>query len=160
MRKLFVAIVALFLYTPATMAQQDTLRNDAVSDYSKALERLLEVSGAKTSLSKMYPALMETMKESLSDVPYDVYVRLEYKIRKFFFKEIINLYTPIYMRYMTIDEVKGLADFYDSPLGRKVTMTMPSLTADLYEAGKTVGTRITEEVFEELAKEGYKPKDL
>lgn len=160
MRKLFVAIVALFLYIPATMAQQDTLRNDAVPDYSKALERLLEVSGAKTSLSKMYPALMETMKESLSDVPYDVYVRLEYKMRKFFFKEIINLYTPIYMRYMTIDEVKGLADFYDSPLGRKVAMTMPSLTADLYEAGKTVGKRITEEVFEELAKEGYKPKDL
>ena len=40
----------------------------------------------------------------------------------------------IYARYFTVDEIRGLIAFYESPLGRKITLTLPNVAQDSMKA--------------------------
>lgn len=160
MKKFFAAFLFIILSVPSVKAQTDSIGNAVQKEYSEALEQLLEVSGAKTTLSAQYPLVMQSMRNMMPDVPEELMLRLENKFRDFFFNDIINLYTPVYMRYLTLDEIKEFTAFYNSPIGRKVAMVMPTLSAELYSAGKQAGENMAREVLDELAKEGYLPKSM
>ncbi|MGK5025310.1 DUF2059 domain-containing protein [Janthinobacterium sp. RB2R34] len=45
-------------------------------------------------------------------------------------KEMRMEMAPLYARYYTLDEVRGLTAFYASPLGRKMISVMPQLSVD------------------------------
>lgn len=160
MKKLSAAFLALFLSVSTAMAQADTIQDKSVGEYRTVLEQLLEVSGTKTALGAHFPRIIQTLRDLLPDVPDEVIVRMENKFRDLFFKDIMELYAPVYMRYMTIDEIKELIVFYNTPLGRKVAMTQPSISVDLAKAGRQAGENIAKEVLKELAAEGYKPINM
>lgn len=160
MKTLFAAFFALLLSVSPVMAQTDTAHDKAVEDYRKALEQLLEASGTNTTLSAQFPFIIKMLKDMCPDVPEEVMTKMENKFRDLFFNNIMDLYVPVYMRYLTIDEVKEFTAFYNTPLGRKVAMTMPMLSVELAQAGRSAGEKIAREVLEDLAKEGYKPVNM
>lgn len=160
MKTLLAVFFALLLSVSPVMAQTDTVQDKAVEDYRKALEQLLEASGTKTTISAQFPFIIKMLKDMCPGVPEEVMTKMENKFRDFFFSNIMDLYLPVYMRYLTIDEVKEYTAFYNTPLGRKVAMTLPTLSVELAQAGRLAGEKIAKEVLEELAKEGYKPVNM
>jgi len=46
---------------------------------------------------------------------------------------------PAYDRYYTHEEIKGLIQFYGTPLGQKMISVLPKLTGELQEAGRKWG---------------------
>ncbi|MBQ9094070.1 MAG: DUF2059 domain-containing protein [Prevotella sp.] len=160
MRTLFALFFLLSISVSPAMAQTDKGQDKVVEEYRASLEQLLEVSGAKTTMSAQLPHLMKMLRDVCPDVPEEVMNKIENKFRDLFLNNIMSLYTPIYMRYMTIDEVKEFTAFYNTPLGRKVAMVMPTLSVELAQAGRSAGEDIAKEVLEELVKEGYKPTNM
>lgn len=160
MKTLLAVFFALLLSVSPVMAQTDTVQDKAVEDYRKALEQLLEASGTKTTISARFPFIIKNLKDMCPGVPEEVMTNMENKFRDFFFNNIMDLYLPVYMRYLTIDEVKEYTAFYNTPLGRKVAMTLPTFSVELAQAGRLAGEKIAKEVLEELAKEGYKPVNM
>jgi uncharacterized protein len=51
----------------------------------------------------------------------------------------------LYDKYFTIDEIKGLIEFYKSPVGQKAIQVLPALTQEAMsrgmEQGRSVGPR-------------------
>lgn len=160
MKTLLAVFFALLLSVSPVMAQTDTVQDKAIEDYRKALEQLLEASGTKTTISARFPFIIKMLKDMCPGVPEEVMTKMENKFRDFFFNNIMDLYLPVYMRYLTIDEVKEYTAFYNTPLGRKVAMTLPTLSVELAQAGRLAGEKIAKEMLEELAKEGYKPVNM
>jgi hypothetical protein len=56
----------------------------------------------------------------------------------------------IYDKHFTDDEIKGLLQFYSSPLGRKFAAEMPKIAAEAQAANRAEGTRTATEVVQEL----------
>ena len=129
-------------------------------EYINAVDKLMEVSGAKTTLKAQFPIIMSSLREMLKGVPNDVLAKIESKYQEIFLKRMTEFYAPIYNRYFTLEDIKGYITFYETNLGRKVARTNPSLMNDLYQAGQQVGIAIGQSVVEELQAEGFDTKGL
>jgi len=52
---------------------------------------------------------------------------------------MIDLAVPLYDKYYTTEDIKGLIQFYETPLGRKTVKALPSLMGELTEASQRMG---------------------
>ncbi|UCC83546.1 MAG: DUF2059 domain-containing protein, partial [Gemmatimonadota bacterium] len=66
----------------------------------------------------------------------------------------IEILVPLYDRYLTLDEIRQLIAFYESPLGRRLVEIQPILAAESMLAGQEWGGRLSMEVAADLAKRG------
>ena len=129
-------------------------------EYINAVDKLMEVSGAKTTLKAQFPVIMSNLREMLKGIPDDVFAKIEAKYQEIFLKRMTEFYAPIYNRYFTLEDIKEYIAFYETNLGRKVARTNPSLMNDLYQTGRQVGMAIAQSVVEELKAEGFETKGL
>jgi uncharacterized protein len=73
--------------------------------------------------------------------------------KRFHPEEVTGQLVGIYDRHFTEDELKGLMEFYGSPLGRKFAVEMPKITSEMQAANHTVGTRVAKDVLADLPNE-------
>jgi hypothetical protein len=59
----------------------------------------------------------------------------------------------IYDQHFTQDEVKGLLQFYGSPLGQKFAAEMPKISGEMQAANRAYSTRLAKDVLQDLRKE-------
>jgi hypothetical protein len=53
--------------------------------------------------------------------------------------KLLDLIVPVYDKYLSDEEIKGLIQFYQTPLGQKTLRVMPQLMAESQEAGRKWG---------------------
>jgi uncharacterized protein len=68
-------------------------------------------------------------------------------------EEVAGQLVGIYDRHFTDDELKGLMEFYGSPLGRKFAVEMPKITSEIQAANHAAGTRVAKDVLADLPNE-------
>jgi uncharacterized protein len=56
--------------------------------------------------------------------------------------QLVALIVPIYDKYYTADEIKGLIKFYESPLGKKMASALPSILSESQQAGGKWGQEL------------------
>jgi hypothetical protein len=59
----------------------------------------------------------------------------------------------IYDQHFTQDEIKGLLQFYGSPLGQKFAAEMPKINAEMQASNRAFNTRIAKDVLKDLRKQ-------
>jgi uncharacterized protein len=59
----------------------------------------------------------------------------------------------IYDKHFTEDEIKGLLQFYGSPLGQKYAAEMPKVSAESNSAGHAISLRVARDVMQDLRKQ-------
>src|SRR5262249_31169437 len=59
----------------------------------------------------------------------------------------------VYDQHFTHDEIKGLLQFYGSPLGQKVAAEMPQVTRDIQARSRAAGTKAAKEALEAMKAE-------
>ena len=59
----------------------------------------------------------------------------------------------IYDQHFTQDEIKGLLQFYGSPLGQKFAAEMPKINGEMQVANRAFSTRIAKDVLQDLRKQ-------
>jgi uncharacterized protein len=73
--------------------------------------------------------------------------------KKFHTEEVTSQLVGIYDKHFTDDEVKGLLQFYGSPLGRKYAVEMPKISSEIQAANQAVSTRVAKNVLQDLPNE-------
>ncbi len=59
----------------------------------------------------------------------------------------------IYDQHFTQDEIKGILQFYGSPLGQKFAAEMPKINGEMQASNRAFSTRIAKEVLQDLHKQ-------
>lgn len=146
-------VVAMAL--PQTINAQE-LESDSLNEqeYREAVDSFLSVSGAKTTIVKQLPALLQMLKE-MTDAPDEMFSKIETKFRKRFVDEQTDIITSIYKKHFTLDELRQYIAFYNTPLGKKVASVTPSIQKESLDLGQEIGANIAIEIIEELKAEGY-----
>jgi hypothetical protein len=121
------------------------------------IRELMEVTGAKNLGRQLIDAGMEqfrgSVQESQPNNPrakqfVDAFVA---RFQKHFDPNSLNeQMIPIYDKYLTTEDVKGLLDYYRSPLGQRMLKAMPEVTRDSQAAGFALGQKAAQETMEEL----------
>src|SRR5882762_7177989 len=121
------------------------------------IRELIEVTGAKNLGQQLIEAGMEQFRSSVQDSQpnnprakqfADAFVA---RFQKHFDVNTLNeQIIPIYDKYLTADDLKGLLEYYRSPLGQRMLKTLPELTRESQAAGFALGQKAAQETMEEL----------
>jgi hypothetical protein len=121
------------------------------------IRELMDVTGAKNLGQQLIEAGMEQFRSSVQDSQpnnprakqfVDAFVA---GFQKHFDPNSLNeRIIPIYDKYLTTDDLKGLLDYYHSPLGQRMLKTLPELTRESQAAGFALGQKAAQETMEEL----------
>jgi len=116
------------------------------------IRKVLQMSGQAKAGVQVMEAMFGQFQQSLPQVPEEFW--------KEFMKEVsaeglIDLIIPIYDKHFTHDDIRQLIVFYDSPIGKKLTATLPVITEESMTAGEKWGGELAEKVMERLQKKGY-----
>jgi len=68
-------------------------------------------------------------------------------------QQLLDLAIPIYDKYLSHEEVRGLIEFYQTPLGQKTLKVLPTMLTELQEAGRKWGENLGRDSMREVLAE-------
>ncbi len=140
--------------------------NSVPKEFQKDIEKLLKITGTdKMAIqvgSNMANILIEQLRKDNPKIPEDVIAAVKDETTKIIAEkmpDLMNQVIVVYAKYFTRQEVKGLIDFYQTPLGKKTIRTMPQIVNETMfigqEWGKSFGTELGDRIETRLKKMGY-----
>jgi hypothetical protein len=138
--------VSLLLLMPffVTAAQPEP----TPSNPKEALIRdLLKTVGTTDLMEQMKRQIFDSFRKMAPSAGDDIWRELE---RRFDVNELTEKLVPIYDKYYSAEDLKGIVQFYRSPLGQRVLSTMPKVLSESMAIGQEWGRRKGEEIEKEL----------
>jgi uncharacterized protein len=129
---------------PAPVAQTAEKKVDPSKEAD--IRKLLELTGTTTSMELTMQNMEKNIKPMLANSlpPGDYRDKLvtlffERFHSKMDMQKLLDLAVPIYDKYYSAEDIQGLIQFYQTPLGQKTVKALPSLMGELTEAGQKMG---------------------
>lgn len=69
------------------------------------------------------------------------------------FPKLVDAAVPVYDKYLSAEDIKGMIQFYQTPLGQKTLSVLPQITAAMQSEGQKLGERIGRETMLEVLSE-------
>ncbi|HEX4545691.1 MAG TPA: DUF2059 domain-containing protein [Candidatus Acidoferrum sp.] len=139
-----------------TTPQKDSLDPAKAAD----IRSLIELLGVRDALPESAAKSTAQYREALlSSVPDNergqafVNAFLDAYQKRLNPDDITNELVAVYDKHFTEDEIKGLLQFYGSPLGQKYAEETPKVSAEVNVAGRAVSLRVARDVIQELRKQ-------
>lgn len=138
--------------TAETEAKPDPAVSEKLSiDPAKEadIRRLMDLVGTRALVNQVMEGTEKSIKPLMtSSLPPGEY--REKLIDLFFAKfhskadprQLLDLAVPVYDKYYSHEEIRGLIEFYETPLGQKTISVLPRLMGELQDAGRTWGGRL------------------
>jgi uncharacterized protein len=124
------------------------------------IRRLLDLMGVKALMlqvmNQMDTGLRPTMTQALPPGEYRTQL-VDLFFQKFSSKlnidALLDLLIPVYDKYLSDDDIKGLIQFYQTPLGQKAISVLPKLTSESQAQGEMLGQKMGRESMAEVLAE-------
>lgn len=140
---MLVAVIALLWVGSSCVSAQD------VSDeYKSQLYEMLTVSGSLEGAHQMVSQVLALVKQQQPGMPEEELRQVEEVLNGKLVDRMVDLYAPIYAKYLTLDDLKQIVAFYQTPVGKKWGEATPKITLE--------GTKMGQQLGMELAKEWQK----
>lgn len=130
----------------AAFAAGSALAAEVAPDKRAEIERLLEVTGAiamgQQVANFFVTHFAQTIKQQNPNVPQHVIDALPEEVNAAVAEalpEFKALIIPLYDKYFSLEELRGLNAFYSTPVGRKAITVMPALVNDSMKLGAQWG---------------------
>ena len=148
MTKKFLTLSVLIFVSLTVFGQVD-------KEYSKTLKKMFEVSGTEESYQAVIKQMFTMFKQQYSDVETDVWVAFEKEFSKTSLNDLTEMLVPVYSKYMTIEDVKELIKFYETPVGKKFAKNTPLIMQESMQVGQEWGMKIGQEFEKKMKEKGY-----
>jgi uncharacterized protein len=158
---IFVSAVLISLVTAfngVASAQTPTPRRTAPetniqeSEKINNIKKLLDITGSSSLSQKMISQLFDTLKAEYPQVPEKFWQTFIAELKP---DEMTKELIPIYSKYFTNEEIKGILAFYQTPLGQKTISVLPQLSRESTAIGIRYGKEAAERALKKLEAEGY-----
>src|SRR6266576_948823 len=120
------------------------------------IRSLMELLGVRDALQEATTKSTEQYRDSLlATVPDNDRGQafIDSYQKKFKPDDMTDGLVAIYDKHFTEDEIKGLLQFYGSPLGQKYAAEMPKVSAESNTAGHAISVRVARDVMQDLRKQ-------
>ena len=138
-------MIMLFATVTSVYAQSDNNK-----EYRATLEKMMNLSGALEVSKTMVPQMVSMMKQASPGTADAFWDDFAAKWKTKFADRMVDLYVPIYQKYLTIDDLKDLIAFYETPIGKKLAEATPKMTVEGMQLGQKIGMEMATELQNEL----------
>jgi uncharacterized protein len=156
--KTFVFAASLSLLTtiniPAFAQTPDTPIQEA--EKINNIKKLLDITGSRNLSRKILTQLIDSLKAEYPQAPARFWDAFMAELKP---EEMVDEYIPIYSKYFTNEEIKGIITFYETPFGKKTLSVIPQISKESTAIGIKYGREAAQRALEKLKAEGYlKPR--
>jgi hypothetical protein len=168
MRVQAIPLLLCLALPAACAAQASPGTHSAASASARAkhqdTEKLMELVGTRQILRDIFDQDIDgqiaAMRRARPDVPEQFWqefaVEFKHQANP---EELMRMILPIYDKHFTHAEIRQLIAFYQSPLGRKISTTLPQIQQESIEAGQAwgekLGERMHKQLQQRLSEKGY-----
>lgn len=145
--KRIVCISALFL-SFSLFAQDKTT-------YDKALKTMFEVSGSEETYDTVVEQMFGMLKGQYTDVPADYWVEFKKEFQDNSMDKLVELLSPVYQKYLTLEDLEAIVAFYKTPVGVKFSKQTPLIVKESMQIGQEWGRRIGEDFIAKMKSKGF-----
>ena len=114
---------------------------------------MLKLTGTEKLMTQMMNQMIAGLKAQSPEVSEEFWTKFQKKLDT---HGLIDQLIPIYDKYYTIDDLKAVNAFYESPAGQKVLTVLPSLMQESMKVGQEWGTKIAADALDEIRQEKKK----
>src|SRR5229473_5159473 len=111
--------------------------------------RDLVQDGANTAIEQSREKLFATVPNNDKGQAFVNAFAASYQ-KKFDVEQVTGQLVAVYDKHFTEDEIKGLLQFYGSPLGQKVAAEMPKISHEIQAASRAASTKAAKDALAEL----------
>jgi len=151
MKKIFFLCSLSFLLIGGAAAQE-TAKTDP---YSDAVQKLLTAMNSRGTFDALIPPMFEMFRQQVPTVPADFWDSAEQKLLEQAMDKMLEIYVPLYQEHFTLEEVNEMTLFYESPVGKKLSVVTPEISVKAMEGGQKWGVQIMQDLVMELQEKGY-----
>ena len=148
MKKLISTLSLILIFTNLSFGQAD-------NEYKEALQTMFKVSGSEEMYQTAIEQMFTMFKGQYSSVKDEVWVSLEAEFKNTSINDLIEMLTPTYQKHLTLEDIKGLIEFYRTPVGKKYAKKSPMIMQESMQIGQQWGMKIGEEFAEKMKEKGY-----
>lgn len=148
MRKIISTLTFLVISASVSFGQVD-------NTYAKTLEKLFEVSGSEESYKAAIKQMATMFKQQYSDIDNEFWNDFEKEFLNTSLNDIVEMLVPVYMKYMTEEDLKEMINFYQTPIGIKYAKSTPLIMQESMQVGQQWGLKIGKEFQEKMNEKGY-----
>ena len=135
-----VLLAAILIASPmAVMADEPTFEQD--------VRKLMEVTGAAAMGEQVVNQMLDGMSKNVTGESAEYLRRFRAELDP---NEMVELNVPIYMKHFTHEEIKGLVEFYESPIGKKTIEKLPLVMQESMAAGQAWGEKLAQKILGDL----------
>lgn len=127
------------------------------SEKERIIRRILEVTRTADAMLVTMEAALPAQRASNPNVPpifWDRFIARARAERG----ALIDSIVPVYDRHFTVEELREVLRFYETPVGRRMMLAMPDIMRESMVVGQRWGFVIGQEIGEQLRKEGLAPR--
>lgn len=129
------------------------LQGQVSDSYKATLNEMIEVSGAADTYGTVITQMIGMFKKQYPNIDAETWDGLAADFNEEAYAELVDLLAPVYFKYLTEEDLKGVIEFYKTPTGIKYADAVPMVTAESMQVGQEWGLRIATEFTEKL--KGY-----
>jgi len=149
MTKKLTILLSLMLFTSALAFSQDN------TAYRETLKQMMAANGSAATYSALINQMVTAFKTQKPEVKEEVWEEFGKTFTKSASEDLLDILLPIYQKHLSLDDLKSIIVFYQSPTGKKLAEKTPFIAQESMQAGMAWGKKIGEEFAKKLAEKGY-----
>jgi len=144
---------------PAAAAASDSSQPSATAyqsiDPAKAAEirKMLELTGTMKLMNQVLDQMITAFRAKNSSVSGEFWDRFEKEINT---EDLIDKMIPLYDKYYSLEDLKAVNTFYQTPAGQRVLAATPQIMHESMQIGQEWGRGVGMKIAMELEKEKQK----
>ena len=116
---------------------------------------MMELTGALRNADVVMTQMVGYLKTSAPSVSEAVWEKIISKFNEKMRARMVDIYVPIYSKYLTLADLRELNALYAKPVIRKAVGATPAIMQEGMSAGAALGQEIMTELQRELQAGGY-----
>ena len=138
----------LLLCTPLLLSAQS-------GDYRDYLKQYFDASGSSETFKVAVKQTIGLMRGQANELDDSTWEELEGELLKASIDDLVDLLVPVYQEHFTVEDLKEIIAFYESPIGKKLSAKTPLITQASMEVGAQWGAQLGEKVAEKIGAQKY-----
>ncbi len=123
------------------------LQADEGGKAESVARQLIETSGADQFGSRVIEQMVGLQQKRMPDIPDQFWENFKAGANP---DDLVRLIVPIYVKHLSVEEMRALIDFYKSPAGQTLLKKLPLITSETMNAGRQWGAELRMEMTKKL----------
>ena len=148
MKKISSTLILILISCFLSFAQNE-------NEYKETLKTMFEISGSEDTYQAAITQVFSIFKGQYAEVKEETWTELEKEFQNTSMDDLIDLLAPVYQKHLTIDDLKELIKFYETPVGKKFASKTPFITQESMQVGQEWGMKIGQEFSKKMTEKGF-----